>query len=302
MGFEARIGVGDTIVATTTVGGQQNVSLYLETADGDLGEVVAEWRGTGVERNFGDGALAEGSVHATAYLRARAAGAFDRREQAFAEAADLLGEQVLKEMRGDLASRHRPWQESEDIRFVLSSATAAAARLIHLEGGLLAQAPRGIRHDAEEHLAAVGVAAEATRLAGPAAARSAIDGRSAQLTATAGGRVEIRVGGLTILAGPDGTFHSEGDEPVYLAEDSIAQAVRAHLDARPEDVAAAAYRSMVMRLREIGRSAAELEARAEVLHEERDGIALQLAGMLGAGELEPEPDRPSDDLGPAPRF
>ena len=43
MGFEARIGVGDTIVAMTPVSGLRNVALYLETDDGDLGDVVAEW-------------------------------------------------------------------------------------------------------------------------------------------------------------------------------------------------------------------------------------------------------------------
>ena len=308
MGFEARIGVGDTIVAMTPVSGLRNVALYLETDDGDLGDVVAEWRGDEVERAFAEGTLAEGSLHATAYLRARADGAFDRREQAFADAAARLEERVLREMRGDLASRHRPWHEAEDAEFVVDSACAAAARLIHLEGGPLARAPRGIRHDAEEHLAAVGVAAEAAWRAGPAGAEAAVGDRGAVLTATPRGEVEILIGSRSLLARPDGTLRA--GEAGDVDADALAGAVRAYLDASPGDVAAAAYSAMVARSREIGRMAAELEARAEVLTEERDGVAIHLAGVLGvagpefAGEGvdDPGPDLSLDDLPPAPRF
>ncbi|ACS44054.1 hypothetical protein [Methylorubrum extorquens] len=308
MGFEARIGVGDTIVAMTPVSGLRNVALYLETDDGDLGDVVAEWRGDEVELAFAEGTLAEGSLHATAYLRARAAGAFDRREQAFADAAAQLEGRVLREMRGDLASRHRPWHEGEDAEFVVDSACAAAARLIHQESGPLARAPRGIRHDAEEHLAAVGVAAEAAWRAGPAGVETVVGGRGAVLTATPRGEVEILIGGRSLLARPDGTLRA--GEAGDLDADALAVAVRAYLGASPGDVAAAAYGAMVARSREIGRAAADLEARAEVLTEERAGVTIQLAGILGvtgpgfagADVDDPGRDLPLDELPPAPRI
>ena len=61
----------------------------------------------------------------------------------------------------------------------------------------------------------------------------------------------------------------------------------------------------ISRSREIGRTAAELEARAEVLLQERDDLALHLAGVLGVAEpVEDLPVRSLEpgDLGPVPRF
>ncbi|MFC6049916.1 hypothetical protein ACFPYM_18990, partial [Methylobacterium hispanicum] len=84
-----------------------------------------------------------------------------------------------------------------------------------------------------------------------------------------------------------------------------ADAVRSYLATAPADIVVAAYRAMVERSREIGRTAAELEARAEVLLQERDDLALHLAGVLGVAEpVEDLPVRSLEpgDLGPVPRF
>lgn len=305
MAFEARIGVGDTIVAATPVRGLRNVALYLETADGDLGEVVAEWRGDDVARAFAEGTLVEGSLHATAYLRARALGAFDRREQAFLQAVVGLEGRVLGAMGADLASRHRPWQEDEDASFVSEAAVAAASALVHMEGGPLAHAPRGIRFDAREHLAEVGIAVEAAWRAGPSGHQAVIDGREAVLKATARGEVEIRMGDLNLLASPEGVLRTEVEGTAAPSAGPVADAVRSYLERAPADSAVAAYCAMVGRSREIGRTAAELEARAEVLFEERDGLALHLAGVLGVADPVADPpvhELDADDLGPAPRF
>lgn len=250
MAFQARIGVGDTIVASTDVMGVPNVVLYLETADGDLGDVVAEWRGSDVDRAFETGELSRDSLHRTAYLQARTRGAFDRPEHDFAEAARRLEGGMLREMRGDLASRHRPWMETDDEEWIVDAAAAAARRLLHHEGGALAEAPRGMRHDAVEHLTGIGVAAEAVWRAGPAGE-------------------EVRIEGV----------------PAHLRA------------ARPEDVGAAAYAAMVARTREIGRMAAELEARAELLHEERDDVVRHLSNVLGASVPEAHDD---DEFLPPP--
>lgn len=271
MPFQARIGVGDTIVGSTEVLGVPNVVLYLETADGDVGDVVAEWRGDEVAHAFQTGELSRDSLHRTAYLQARARGALEGLERSFAEEALRLEGLVLREMRGDLASLHRPWMACEDEEWVVDAAAAAARRLLHHEGGALAEAPRGMRHDAVEHLAGVGVAAEAAWRAGPTGAEIRIDGVPAHLRATSTGDVEIRVGGDLILAGAAG-----------IADMAIADAVGAYLAAHPEDVAAAAYAATVARTREIGRMAAELEARASLLHDERDDVVRHLSAMLGA--------------------
>lgn len=284
MGFEARIGVGDTIVAMTPFQGLRNVALYLETADGDLGDVVAEWRGPEVDQAFRTGELSPDALHRTAYLQARARGAFERREQAFAAAAQGLEVAMLREMRGDLASGHRPWENSEDADWVVDAAAAAARRLIHHEGGALADAPRGIRHDAAEHLAEAGVAAEASYRTGPVGEQARIEGPPAHLRATATGDVEIRLpSGMLTARLADGLVEISSPDPVDVDRDAVADAARAYLDARPGDVAAAAYSALVLRTREMGRLAAELEAHASLLHEEREGVAMQLADILGVG-------------------
>lgn len=283
MAFQARIGVGDTIVASTDVMGVPNVVLYLETADGDLGDVVAEWRGADVNRAFETGELSRDSLHRTAYLQARARGAFDRPEHDFAEAARRLEGGMLREMRGDLASRHRPWMDTEDEEWIVDAAAAAARRLLHHEGGALAEAPRGLRHDAVEHLAGIGVAAEARWRAGPAGEEVRIEGVPAHLRATSSGDVEIRVGGGLILARAAGGFAElSGAGADGIDAMAVADAAGAYLTARPEDVGAAAYAAMVARTREMGRMAAELEARAELLHEERDDVVRHLSDVLGA--------------------
>lgn len=270
MPFQARIGVGDTIVGSTEVLGVPNVVLYLETADGDVGDVVAEWRGDEVAHAFQTGELA-GFAPSDRLSQARARGALEGLERSFAEAALRLEGLVLREMRGDLASLHRPWMAYEDEEWVVDAAAAAARRLLHHEGGALAEAPRGMRHDAVEHLAGVGVAAEAAWRAGPTGAEIRIDGVPAHLRATSTGDVEIRVGGELILAGAAG-----------IDDMAIADAVGAYLAAHPEDVAAAAYAATVARTREIGRMAAELEARASLLHDERDDVVRHLSAVLGA--------------------
>ncbi len=299
MGFEARIGVGDTIVAMTPVQGLRNVALYLETADGDLGDVVAEWRGPEVDHAFETGELSPDALHRTAYLQARAGGAFERREQAFAEAAQHLEAAMLREMRGDLASGHRPWEPSEDAEWILDAAAAAARRLVHHEGGALADAPRGIRHDATEHLAEKGISAEAAYRAGPTGEETRIDGMPARLRATATGDVEIRLGsGIATARLADG--RAEISMPVEAGVDraSVADAARAYLDANPGDVASAAYSALVRRTRELGRLAAEMEAHASVLLEEREGVAMHLSDILGVRSPEPVDD--VDDILPPP--
>lgn len=299
MGFEARIGVGDTIVAMTPVRGLRNVALYLETADGDLGDVVAEWRGPEVDRAFETGELSPDALHRTAYLQARAIGAFDRREQDFASAARHLESAMLREMRGDLASGHRPWDDAEDADWVLDAASAAARRLIHHEGGALADAPRGVLHDATEHLAEAGISAEAACRSGPVGERTAIDGLPALLRATPNGDVEIRLPTGTLMARlTDGLAEISAPEPVEVDRAAAADAARAYLDANPGDVAAAAYSALVLRTREMGRLAAELEARASILHEEREGVAMHLADILGARDPGIVDDL--DDLLPPP--
>jgi hypothetical protein len=283
MPFQARIGVGDTIVGSTEVMGVPNVVLYLETADGDLGDVVVEWRGAEVAQAFETGELSRESLHRTAYFQARARGAFEGLEHSFAEAALRLEGLVLREMRGDLASLHRPWMEAEDEEWVVDAAAAAARRLLHHEGGPLAEAPRGMRHDAVEHLADVGVAAEAAWRAGPTGAEVRIEGVPAHLRATSTGDVEIRVRGGLILASAAGGFAASSVPAVDGIDDTaIAEAVGAYLAAHPDDVAAASYAATVARTRDIGRMAAELEARASLLHEERDGIVRHLSDVLVA--------------------
>jgi hypothetical protein len=279
MPFQARIGVGDTIVGSTEVLGVPNVVLYLETADGDVGDVLVEWRGDEVGHAFETGELSPDSLHRTAYLQARARGAFEGLEHSFAEAALRLEGFVLREMRGDLASLHRPWVECEDEEWVVDAAAAAARRLLHHEGGALAEAPRGMRHDAVEHLAGVGVAAEAAWRAGPTGAEIRIEGVPAHLRATSTGDVEIRVGGDLILASAAGLAVASVDG---IDDMAIAHAVGAYLAAHPEDVAAAAYAATVARTREIGRMAAELEARASLLHDERDDVVRHISAVLGA--------------------
>lgn len=299
MGFEARIGVGDTIVAMTPVRGLRNVALYLETADGDLGDVVAEWRGPEVDHAFETGELSPDALHRTAYLQARASGAFDRREQAFGTAARHLETAMLREMRGDLASGHRPWEDAEDADWVLDAASAAARRLIHHEGGALADAPRGVLHDAAEHLAEAGISAEAAYRTGPAGERTRIDGLPAHLRATATGDVEIRLPfGLVTARLADGRAEISSSEPVAIDRAAAADAARAYLEANPGDVAAAAYAALVLRTREMGRLAAELEAQASILHEEREGVAMHLAEILGARA--PESVDEVDDILPPP--
>ncbi|EHP88303.1 hypothetical protein MetexDRAFT_5525, partial [Methylorubrum extorquens DSM 13060] len=116
------------------------------------------------------------------------------------------------------------------------------------------------------------------------------------------------IGGRSLLARPDGTLRA--GEAGDLDADALAVAVRAYLGASPGDVAAAAYGAMVARSREIGRAAADLEARAEVLTEERAGVTIQLAGILGvtgpgfagADVDDPGRDLPLDELPPAPRI
>jgi flagellar hook-associated protein FlgK len=54
---------------------------------------------------------------------------------------------------------------------------------------------------------------------------------------------------------------------------------------------------MVARTREIGRMAAELEARAELLHEERDDVVRHLSDVLGASMPE-APDNDDEFLPP----
>ena len=299
MGFEARIGVGDTIVAMTPVKGLRNVALYLETADGDLGDVVAEWRGPEVDRAFRSGELSPDALHRTAYLQARAGGAFERREQAFADAARNLETAMLREMRGDLASGHRPWDSSEDAEWIVDAAAAAARRLVHHEGGALADAPRGIRHDATEHLVETGISAEAAYRAGPVGEQVRIGGMPALLRATPTGDVEIRLGsGILTARLADGLAEISMPESVGVDRDSVADAARAYLDDHPEDVTAAAYSALVQRTREMGRLAAEMEAHASVLLEEREGVALHLADILGAGPVAPADD--PDDILPPP--
>jgi hypothetical protein len=299
MGFEARIGVGDTIVAMTPVQGLRNVALYLETADGDLGDVVAEWRGPDVDRAFETGELSPDALHRTAYLQARASGAFDRRERAFASATRHLETAMLREMRGDLASGHRPWEASEDADWILDAASAAARRLIHHEGGALADAPRGIRHDATEHLAETGISAEAAYRMGPAGESIRIDGLEAHLRATSVGDVEVRLpSGILTARLSNGHPRIFAPEPLEVDHAAVADAARAYLDANPDDVAAAAYSALVLRTRDMGRLAAELEAQASILHEEREGVAMQLADILGACEAGIGYDM--DDIPPPP--